>query len=532
MKRAPALHPLLYAVYPILAVLSVNLGEVRVADVVRPLLVSVAGTVGLVLVLRLAFGDWRRAAIVASGVLILFYAYGHVYTILKTWRIGDFVVGRHRYLGPSALLISLWWLWWGSRKRRALSPLELFFAVTGIVGLLLPLYSMARFALATRRSAWESARVRIESAIVLDAPDPVEAPDIYYIILDAYARADVLRDFYSYDNSGFLGFLADTGFYVAEGSHSNYGRTDLSLASAMNMQYLDVLAEEMGRSPQSSLPFAEMIAHSRIREALAEVGYTFVAFDTGVAYTSLEDADVYISPNLPSFLPRRLTEFEAVLLRSTALRIVLDGYLQSRNNARSPDLALAEQHRERVLLTLDTLAEVPRWDGRYFVYAHLAIPHPPFVFHNSGEPRALAREFSLLDGEGYAGPADEYAEGYVAQLEFLNQRLREILPRMIEESETPPVIILQGDHGPRLHTVWENSQETNMREGLGILNAFFMPAGGENLLYPGISSVNTFRVLLDGYFGADLELLDDDAFFLVELGPFLYDKVTDRLQTD
>jgi len=44
--------------------------------------------------------------------------------------------------------------------------------------------------------------------------------------------------------------------------------------------------------------------------------------------------------------------------------------------------------------------------------------------------------------------------------------------------------------------------------------------------------VNTFRVLFDEYFGANLELLDDDSYFLFEFDPFLFDKVTDRVHTD
>ena len=532
MKRAARLHPLLYAGYPILALLSVNLGQVRAADAVRPVVVSVVGAVVLLLAFRLLTGEWRQSAILVSGVLIIFFSYGHVYTILKTWRIGDFVVGRHRYLAPVALLLFVWWLWWGSRKRRAVAQLEAFFVVVGIAGLALPSISIARNWLTISGSTWEASLAGAESAYALEPRDAGAGPDIYYIIVDAYARADVLQDFYDYDNSEFLDFLTAQGFYVATESTSNYHMTDLSMASSLNLEYLDDLAVEMGRSPESRMPLAEMIDHSRVRAALARVGYRFVAFDTGVPYTSLEDADVFISPRLPSFLPRRLTEFEVMVLRTTAFRAVLDGYLQSQENPANPNAALAELHRQRVLLTLETLPEIPRWQGRYFVYAHVAIPHPPFVFGSEGEARTVEGDFSLLDGSDFAGSGEEYIDGYLAQLEWLSDRLREIIPRIIEDSETPPVIILQGDHGPRSHTVWENSEETNMREGMGILNAYYMPEGGAGLLYPTITPVNTFRVLFDEYFGANLELLDDDSYFLFEFDPFLFDKVTDRVHTD
>jgi hypothetical protein len=47
-------------------------------------------------------------------------------------------------------------------------------------------------------------------------------PDIYYVILDGYARADILDELYGYDNSRFLDYLERHGFFVAETSHSNY----------------------------------------------------------------------------------------------------------------------------------------------------------------------------------------------------------------------------------------------------------------------------------------------------------------------
>jgi hypothetical protein len=59
------------------------------------------------------------------------------------------------------------------------------------------------------------------------------APDIYYIILDAYGRADTLQSLFDYDNSEFLDFLEAKGFYVADCAQSNYSQTILSLSSSL-----------------------------------------------------------------------------------------------------------------------------------------------------------------------------------------------------------------------------------------------------------------------------------------------------------
>src|SRR5690606_9774336 len=63
-------------------------------------------------------------------------------------------------------------------------------------------------------------------------------PDIYYVIMDGYARSDTLKRDYGYDNSQFEGFLKEKGFHVIEDSRSNYRWTFLSLASSLNMEHL------------------------------------------------------------------------------------------------------------------------------------------------------------------------------------------------------------------------------------------------------------------------------------------------------
>jgi hypothetical protein len=47
-----------------------------------------------------------------------------------------------------------------------------------------------------------------------------------------------------------------------------------------------------------------------------------------------------------------------------------------------------------------------------------------------------------------------------------------------------------------------------------ILNAYFFPGKqAKDLLYPTISPVNTFRVVLNSYFGERLPLLDDKSYY-------------------
>ena len=49
--------------------------------------------------------------------------------------------------------------------------------------------------------------------------DDASHPDVYYVILDGYARADALATHYGYDNEPFLDALRERGFVVADQGH-------------------------------------------------------------------------------------------------------------------------------------------------------------------------------------------------------------------------------------------------------------------------------------------------------------------------
>ena len=101
-------------------------------------------------------------------------------------------------------------------------------------------------------------------------------------------------------------------------------------------------------------------------------------------------------------------------------------------------------------------------------------------------------------GEGINREYD--IEGYVNNTKFINSRLPDVLRKLIQESQTPPIIIIQGDHGYQLPDIRFNN-----------LNAYFFPDQNYTHLYPKITPVNTFRVIFNTYFDAEYPLLNDQS---------------------
>jgi hypothetical protein len=74
--------------------------------------------------------------------------------------------------------------------------------------------------------------------------------------------------------------------------------------------------------------------------------------------------------------------------------------------------------------------------------------------------------------------------------------------------------------------------ESCLRERYSILNAYYFPDQDYNLLYPSITPVNSFRVILNQYFGADMELLEDRNYFAGWLAPYQFTDVSDKINSD
>ncbi|TMQ03420.1 MAG: hypothetical protein E6J90_53495, partial [Deltaproteobacteria bacterium] len=66
IRQLPPVHPLLFAIYPVLFLYGQNLGEVTLGDLVAPIAVVVIGALAVYAVARLILRSSGRAALAAS----------------------------------------------------------------------------------------------------------------------------------------------------------------------------------------------------------------------------------------------------------------------------------------------------------------------------------------------------------------------------------------------------------------------------------------------------------------------------------
>jgi hypothetical protein len=457
----------------------------------RPWLVSIAVASALYWTLKRGLKHDYKASVLLSLGLILFFSYGQVYDYLEMAQPLGLMLGRHRYLAPTWLLLLGLGAWWILRIVKDHTSITQAINISAAALLLLPIGQIASFSL-SRLTARES---RSDAAQIgsLTPTDPDDRPDIYLIILDKYARQDVLFASYGIDNRPFLTELVGLGFYVAECSQSNYDHSESSLASELNYEYIQNLLEVEPQETDHSLLWP-LIKQSEVRRQLAALGYQTIAFETGYPWSQIEDADLYLRPPTRSSLLSQIQPFEAMLVNTTALSLLADSQVLMAQGLSQDAYYL---HYSRELFMLRALEELPTMDGPKFVFAHVLIPHEPYVFMADGS----LQTDSAFYRKGWGQPIDDQHdyEGYRNQIAFINDRIISIIKALIRDSKTPPIILLQSDHGIA------PARNAN-------LGAYYLPGGNAEGLYAGISSVNIFRVVFNTYFGTHYPLLPDHAY--------------------
>jgi hypothetical protein len=465
-------HFLIFSAYFVFRLYDSNIQDAPFRDFVRPLLVSVL----VALILFLFFGlltrrRWHAAALMTTTLLFGFYLYATFWSVAEATRWfkqpETFAV-----LWGSLFILLVAWIGWKTPAKPDQSLLVGVNAVA-IFLFLYPAIGILVYVLAFQ--------VPFHSQVDHAVPaHPVESrPEIYYIILDAYARTDVLAEEYGLDNRAFIQSLKDLGFYVAECSQSNYESTPPSLTSSLNMDYLQNMSGTFNVNQKDLMDLFKLMDDNAVQETVSNFGYKTVNFASGFHLAEWHDADIFIAP---PYGP--MSEFETLLLQSTYARLLDDRDIVNFDEIK------AERYRARTRLVLDSFDDVVRIPGPKFVFIHLIIPHAPFAFDPDGNPVAPDK----VDG----------MTGYANQIQYISKAIIPRLKLLIEESSTPPVIILQGDHGPYL--------PPNYAAQLKNLNAYYLPEGSK-ALYPSITPVNSFRVVFNQYFDAGLPLLEDNSYY-------------------
>ena len=317
--------------------------------------------------------------------------------------------------------------------------------------------------------------------------------------MEEYGSQSVLHDDFNYDNSPFLNALRDRGFYIADQSTANYLKTAPSIQSARDMQYLDgptLLSQAKTQADWGPL-YTDLKAPFEVQEFLDSAGYRFI-----YAGTFWDPMGTHPSAEINYVYEGLTSEFLDVLQQATIMRAFADLGPQASVDWR-------RNRWDQTLYELRSLQRASGLGGPKFIHAQLALDHEPYVFHADGS-------FVTLD----EAQNTTYEAQYVDQLKYTNTQMLAWVDQLLNvPADRRPLIVLLSDEGPwplgyrqdERGFDWTTATPAELKQKFGILNAVYLPGmtAKEAGLYPTITPVNEFRVLLGSYFGLDLPVLPD-----------------------
>lgn len=506
---SPLVAPLLFAAARVLAIAAANPGQYRMGDLIVVLavvtLVTGLAVGGVVAVLRrLERADRAIPLAAAVALLGVLWFYYYVPTRVSLVSLGH-GLGSQRVLAPLAILATLAalaWLWRQPRGR--LQGLGMFLNRCGVVLLVIVgAQAMLSEARATRamRSRGLVHDLAAPIPTVSTSPGRNTPPrDIYLIVLDGHANGRALSEVFGFDNSRFEDSLRVLGFLVPRDMRSNYVQTYLSVTSLLNFSQVTQLTEDLGpSSTDHSLP-TYLVRHNRAARFLREHGYRYVLFPSAwwAATATSPLADVEFDPHEGFELGYEIhrTELRLAVARSSLLRYVLPDEL--------PQVPMVAQF----LRSFEGLREVPLDPAPTFTFAHLLLPHIPYIL----DERCRPLTHPVADDQEADTPAQRAA--YVAQVRCADRLVLELVTTLLRRSRTPPVILVVGDHGPRFADVGFYGHPARVstafvRERFGALGAFYLPAGGGSAFREPVTLVNVLGDVLRYYLGAAVPRSDD-----------------------
>ena len=511
------LHTLLFAIYPILYVYSRNLMNIPFGETVRYLVISVLFFTFLLICFRVALKDWGKSGLLSSLLAVLFFAFGHVANaaenLLLTTPV-DFSLQALLWIWLVIFLVLSYFI----VSRPILDTTTRFLNLLSLILIVFAGINIAKVGDINNELApdevtfMDELRGENSAQSTIDiSPGGSNLPDIYYIILDGYLRADYLEEYFDIDNSSFLEELQQRGFYIASESRSNYLNTNYSLNSSVNLVYFHDYPKKIFNKSKYNL------YNNYLHDFLDQHGYKTVVFDSGTGDTNEQEFDIFISLEKPRDKEEEgLNRFEQFFLRTTIGLLFFESTSPGETSTRPAELIQETVNqelslrRDRITHALDHLTDYADAPGNYFLFSHIYSPHIPFLYGPDSTELTYHGNQNLY---WYEVPQEDYPEYYGYQIEYLNIALLETIDRIQTSSTKPLVIVLQADHGDEYYLDRENPTKEGIEVRSAILNAVYFSDGVYDQFYPSITPVNTFRIVLNHWFGAQYPLLSDRVYF-------------------
>ena len=527
--KSKKIHPFLVGIFPILIIYSQNIGRVEITELFLPVIIIVGLTIGLYYFLKLILKNENKSAIIVTLILIMLFSYGHIYYLLSDVMIDEFDIGQNRYLIPAFGLVLGISIFFIIRARRVFDNATSILNVISIVFIIVAISNVALVgAEITSCDKCSNQEFFYEARDFSDyfeshefsISENQELPDVYYLILDEYARNDALIEYHNFSNHELTEFLEKKGFHIAKNSFANYPMSVQSIPAIMNMVYINFLADEIGTEVRNYKPLNGknygLYPNNMVIKNFKEMDYKIITFNTFALHLHENPlADKTFCHRDKFLLDNRLAD---VLARTSIFGYYIERWAEG-------------ELRQATLCAFENFGNAGNvFDEPVFVWAHVMLPHPPWIFGPNGEEITPGKPLLITDNPEFRDSGWEPKRQYIQQVQFANKKTIEVVENILENNRNA-IIIIQGDHGTAWETNWMEPSKEDAWQRLRNFDAIYFPDKDKrDLLLDDRTLVNTFRTVFNAYYESNYELLENKMYWGWNAKPYYFEEMTQYLR--
>lgn len=438
------------------------------------------------------FRNHAKTSLITAYLCVIYFFFGAIYDFLKKYT----GLNRYHILLPVLAIFFVLLLVYLKKNKQP------FYRVTIFLNALLSIYILLDLV----NISWKMLHSNPDQLSVYnfekkDIYQPCNSclnPDIYFLLFDEYSSSRCLQQNFRYDNSAIDNFLTGKGFYILSKSMSNYNFTPFSMASILNMNYLNGIKDVNKITVDDYASCNTLIRNNKVIQFLSSRYYNLVNYS------------IFDIAGHPSLVEYSLLPVKTRLITAQTLsnRFIHDlgwnfftGPLEIKwftKNLVYENLDINNQFFELVKRESEKKRDRPS-----FIYVHFEMPHWPFYYDKSGR---LRDKRVLIDDQ--TGP---HIDSYTGYLPYVNSKMVDMVNIIQENTHHSAVIVVMGDHGYRV--ALDGVPKDHFFQNF---NAVYFPNKDYSSLKDSVSGVNEFRMIFNALFKQSLPLLKDSSIFLTD----------------
>jgi len=449
------IFPFLLAFFPSWILIMKNYDELIFQDILISLAI-VSVSIIIWIVIRKIIKNSNKAALITGVGVVFFFYFGYVQDALNGILVSNIPVNKTSILVPISIIIFIILTIYFIKSK---NNFESIIKIANVVSITLILVVCVQF-------------------IIPDAS--AEKPNVYHIILDEYTDNEILTKKFGYNNEKFLEFLNNNGFYMHDKLFSTFGGTVKELNVIFNMEY----PKKLGWMSEDY----ESLNNNKVMSIFSNQNYSIIETNSMMRWKNFSDVDTKLCYDT-NFIN---SEFLDQVLGKSIIRYFLEKYQQ-------------DTRRDTVRCTFDVLNEITlKTDGPKYVFSHVYVPHPPFLFGPNGE-NVIPDHREISGLQSWEDP-----QGYVNQLIYATNEITVVIKNIVK-NDPNAIVIVQGDTGTLTGTDISKKTMKEIYQAHSILYAVRIPdVEDSDYMIP----VNTYRVIFNNYFNMNYDYLEYHSYLV------------------